>query len=65
MFCQLVRIGRPLYALRVPRIVSLPPASFRPNLAVTPLPCASGSLYQGPQETFTPKHMIMSPIQIE
>jgi len=28
------------HALRVPRVAALPPASFRPRLAATPLPSA-------------------------
>jgi len=38
VWCQLVRGTRACYALRVPRLTTPSPASFRPHLAVTPLP---------------------------
>ena len=38
MLCQLVPGKWAFYAVRVPRLAALSPASFRPHLAVTPLP---------------------------
>src|SRR4051794_12190080 len=41
--CPLVRLGRPRYPVRVPRVAALLHASFRPRLAATPLRFANPS----------------------
>ena len=41
------------YPVPVRRVRLLPPTSFRPRLATTPLPLASSSHHQGLQRTFT------------
>src|SRR5438874_787675 len=41
--CPLVRLGRPRYPVRVPRVAALLHASFGPRLAATPLRFANPS----------------------
>src|SRR3954469_18836876 len=50
--CPLVRLGRPRYPVRVPRVAALLHASFGPRLAATPLRFANPSPPSGWVEDF-------------